>query len=215
MNFIDYVIDFALVLIAAVIIIALFPSILDYAKKPLSSLNYSDIPSFDQSMISSTFTQFANNVDNCAKNGKEKCLCANVIPNWQIVFEKSYQKSIAIEITPSKDLTNFDFKMTFNGRDAGMSRKINGILHVADENGDAKMFKLSYGILNPISRLVVKKSSNLISDKKVIRFEKYPILKIINEDYGNPDSTIKYADVYKFSKSNMYFIEEKINAQPC
>jgi len=215
MNASDYLIDFIIVLIVAVILIAVFPSILDFAKKPLASLNYTDISFSEQSVISSTFNQFANNLDNCAKNGKEKCLCVNVIPNYPLVFDSEYKKSIAIEIVPSQDLKKFVFKMTFNGRDAGMSREINGILHVADENGNAKMFKLSYGILNPISRLVVKKSSNLFLDKKLLSFGSYPILKIEDKDYGNPESKIKYADIYKFSKDNMYFIEEKINAPLC
>jgi hypothetical protein len=200
MEAINLFIGFVIALIVAVIMIALFPSILNVAKSPLASLNYTDLSFSEQSIISSTFNQFANNLDNCAKNGKTDCLCANAIPNWQFVFDKKYQKSIAIVIIPSSDLKKFNLKMTFNGRDAGMSKEINGNVYIFNGKEEETFSPKFLGIVR------VGPSANLKQSNMTITFGTKPTLTIESAQYKNPSADIASANVYKFSGNQIYFI---------
>jgi hypothetical protein len=99
--------------------------------------------------------------------------------------------------------------MTFNGRDAGMSRQINAVLYVIDKKGNEIVYNPKVGILPKFMTSWQTGQDNLKLDKKQISFGKIPVLKIIDDGYGNPKEDIELSSVYKYSKSELDFVSSK------
>jgi len=201
------------VLLLAVVIIGVFPQVLEYAKKPLSQINYADLSVSEQNALSGTFEQFAKKLEDCKNNGKSKCLCANVIPNYPIVFESKYKAVAKIKLEPAQTKTYVS--LTFNDRDIGLKKELNGILYVIDKTGNELEFNPKVWIFPKWMTSWQTGEVNLKLEKKEINFKKAPKLVIITKDYGNPEVNLASASIYKYSENILELMSGEFKADFC
>ena len=200
MKAIDFLIDFILVLIAAVIIIAIFPAVLDIATKPISETSFSDLTFTQQSAISSNFNKLAANIEACMKNGKQGCMCPNVIPDHPYVFDPDVRSYAAIEIIPSQDLRKFTLNMTINGRGSGMTKEIQGQIYVFDGKQEIEFKRAVVFGIRAGSSAILK------LDKMKMTFGTEPKITFEDKDYSNPSVTVQSAGMYKISENALDFV---------
>lgn len=206
MKWIDFLVDFILVLIVAIVIISVFPQVIDLSKQ---ATNYTDLTYTQQNAITGSFNSFTIKLEQCLNNGKEKCRCVNVIPDYPLVFDSKVKKSVTFEIIPNKDLTNFSVNLVFNDREPIASKFLNGQVYAFDGKNE-ETFRQKFWLIR------IGPSANLQANKMKISFAgSKPEFIVVNADYSNPSETISSANVYKFSKNKVAFLTGESSAPLC
>ena len=182
-------------IIAALFLVGMifyFPKITQvFINNPFMNKDFSSLTFAQQSKVSTTFNEFTANIEKCLGNGKAGCICNNTIPNYPFVFETNMQKSIAIEIIPSKDLSKFVMNLTFNGKSSNFAKEISGEIYVVDKSGKE--------IIDPKFKL----------EKRTLTFRSTPILA------AGKNFDIKSSAVYKPTKTTVDFLTGTPNFPLC